>query len=207
MFKSNLVFLCLPIFEQIFCMVNISVFASGSGSNAQKIYDYFTQFPEIRIDTLVCNNPNAGVLEKAKNWNCQVIMLNKKSFLQTEELSKILLQRKTNLIVLAGFLWLIPKSLIQSFPNKIINIHPALLPKYGGKGMHGEHVHKAVFDSKDKESGITVHYVNEEYDKGAPIFQARCNVEGLNPKEIAAAVLKLEHEHFPKVIHQLVKND
>ena len=114
-------------------------------------------------------------------------------------------RRKIDLVVLAGFLWLIPTSLLKAFPNKIVNIHPALLPKYGGNGMHGMTVHRAVYEAGELESGITIHYINEEYDKGAPIFQARCAVKGMSPEEIAAAVLKLEHQHFPRVIEKILQ--
>ena len=187
-------------------MKKISIFASGSGSNAQKIYDYFKNHPEIEIDSVVCNNKNAGILDRAIDWGCEIFLIDKKSFRETDELAKILKERKTDLIVLAGFLWLIPMSLLKTFPDKIVNIHPALLPKFGGKGMHGANVHQAVFEANENESGISIHYINEEYDKGAMIFQAKCDVLGLNPSEIAAKVLALEHEHFPKVIHQILQD-
>ncbi len=187
-------------------MQKISVFASGSGSNAQKIYDYFKNNPEIVIDSVVCNNKNAKVLDRAMDWGCETFLLDKKSFRETDELAQLLKERNTDLVVLAGFLWLIPMSLLKAFPNKIINIHPALLPKFGGKGMHGAHVHQAVYAAGEKESGISIHFINEEFDKGELVFQAKCNVEGLSPEEIAAKVLTLEHEHFPKVIHQILQN-
>ncbi len=183
----------------------ISIFASGGGSNAQKIVDYFKDDKTVVIDTLVCNNPSAGVLKKAVSWGCEVIQVDRESFRNSSDLAIKLGKRETDLVVLAGFLWLVPASLLEVFPNKIINIHPALLPKFGGKGMHGENVHKAVEIANEKESGITIHYINEEYDKGDVVFQAKCNVEGLNYKEIGQEVLKLEHAHFPEVIGKLLK--
>lgn len=185
-------------------MKKISIFASGGGSNAQKIHDYFAGNSEVCIDTVICNNPKAGILDRSKSWGCEQYVISKDKFRNTEELSEFLLSRKTDLIVLAGFLWLVPVSLLKAFPNKIVNIHPALLPKFGGKGMHGSNVHQAVFDAKEKESGITIHYINEEYDKGDVVFQAACPVEGLEPEEIAKKVLELEHFHFPRVIETLL---
>ena len=186
-------------------MKKISIFASGGGSNAQRIVDYFQDDKTMVIDTLVCNNPNAAVLERALKWGCKVILVEREAFRKTSDLAKELEKRGTDLVVLAGFLWLVPKSLLDVFPNKIVNIHPALLPKYGGKGMHGENVHKAVEAANEIESGITIHFINEEYDKGDVIFQARCNVEGLNSSEIGSAVLELEHKYFPEVIGKLLK--
>lgn len=186
--------------------MNISIFASGSGTNAEKIYEYFKDNNLVKIDTIVVSNPNAGIIERSKNWGAELIILDKKSFNNTNQLLQILQQRETKLIVLAGFLWLIPSYLTQNFPNKIINIHPSLLPKYGGKGMYGAKVHQAVFDAKEKESGITIHLVNEEYDKGAIIFQRSCEIQGLNPIEIAHEVQKLEHKYFPIIVEELIKN-
>lgn len=185
-------------------MKKLSIFASGGGSNAQKIHDYFKDNDSVVIDTLVTNKSDAGVLEKASSWGCNTLVVNKEDFYSTNDLSDFLLKRGTDLIVLAGFLWLVPASLLKSFPNKIINIHPALLPKYGGKGMHGINVHKAVWDAKEKESGITIHYINEEYDKGDVVFQATCNVQGLSPEQIAGKVLELEHYHFAREIEKLL---
>ena len=187
-------------------MKKISIFASGSGSNAQKIVDYFKSNPKIKIDSLICNNPKAKVLDRALDWGCDSFLINKTDFKNEEYLVGLLKERNTDLIVLAGFLWLIPSFLIQEFPNKIVNIHPALLPKYGGKGMHGSHVHQAVFNAGEIESGISIHYINEEYDKGAIIHQEKCLIKGLNPEEIAAKVLELEHRFFPIVIDQILSN-
>ncbi|MFT6746984.1 MAG: phosphoribosylglycinamide formyltransferase-1 [Glaciecola sp.] len=188
-------------------MKKISIFASGGGSNAQKIYDYFKGGGQVEIDSVVCNSPEAKVLERSKEWGCSEIVVTKEGFKSTDELSKILLDRGTDLIVLAGFLWLVPMSLLKAFPDRIINIHPALLPKYGGKGMHGMNVHKAVQKANENESGITIHYINEEYDKGDVLFQANCSVKGMDANEIAAEVLKLEHKYFPEVIKKLLINE
>lgn len=187
-------------------MKKISVFASGGGSNAQKIYDYFNGSDLVVIDSVVCNNVNAKVLDRAKGWGCEQVVLSKDEFRHSNELSEWLLSRGTDLIVLAGFLWLVPKSLLKAFPNKIVNIHPALLPKYGGKGMHGMNVHKAVQEANEKQSGITIHYINEEYDKGDVIFQEKCLVQGMEAEEIASEVLKLEHKYLPVVIEKILKN-
>mgnify|MGYP006150217703 FL=1 len=187
-------------------MIKLSVFASGSGTNAEKIYEYFKGNDLVKIDTVVVSNPNAGILQRSKNWGADVIILDKKEFKSTNNLAQELQKRETKLIILAGFLWLIPTSLTSAFPNKIINIHPSLLPKYGGKGMYGAKVHQAVFDAKEKESGITIHFVNEEYDKGAIILQRSCEVQGLNPTEIAHEVQKLEHKYFPIIVEELIKN-
>jgi phosphoribosylglycinamide formyltransferase 1 len=188
-------------------MKKISIFASGGGSNAQKIYDYFDGNSEVKIDSVICNNPSAKVLDRADVWGCDKFVVTKDRFRNSQELSELLLNRGTDLIVLAGFLWLVPEALLKAFPDKIVNIHPALLPKYGGKGMHGMNVHKAVKNAKEKESGITIHYINEEYDKGDVLFQARCSVEGLKAEEIAQEVLKLEHKHFPEVIEKILKSN
>ena len=186
-------------------MKKISIFASGGGSNAQKIHDYFEGNSEVKIDSVVCNDPKANVLNRADVWDCEKFLVDRDSFRNSQKLSELLLSRGTDLIVLAGFLWLVPVSLLKAFPNRIINIHPALLPKYGGKGMHGVNVHKAVQNAKEKESGITIHYINEEYDKGDVIFQTSCLVEGMEFDEIAAEVLKLEHKYFPEVIEKILK--
>jgi len=185
-------------------MKNISIFASGGGSNAQKIYDYFEGSSTVKIDSVICNNPKAKILNRSDGWGCEKVIVSREAFVNSEELSENLLKRETDLIVLAGFLWLVPQSLLKAFPGKIINIHPALLPKFGGKGMHGMNVHKAVQEAKEIESGITIHYINEEYDKGDVIFQEKCSVIGMTAEQIASEVLKLEHEHFPIEIEKIL---
>ncbi len=184
--------------------MNIAVFASGSGSNAQKIFEHFEQHPTVKVALLVCNKPEAYVIERAKKFGIPVLIIDKSSFSDEHFLLPALKQHNIEFIVLAGFLWLIPAYLIKAYPDKMVNIHPALLPKYGGKGMHGMHVHKAVHENKEAESGITVHYVNEVYDSGKIVFQATCKVEGLHPDDIAKEVLKLEHRHFPQVIEKIL---
>ena len=185
-------------------MKKLSIFASGGGSNAEKIFEYFQGNKEVKIDTVIVSNKNAGILQKCKDWGCEIIVLNKETFYNSNEIVDLLKSRETDLIILAGFLWLVPDNLVAAFPNTIVNIHPALLPKFGGKGMYGMNVHKAVAAAKEKESGITIHYINNEYDKGDVIFQTSCKVENLSAEEIAKEVLKLEHQNFPKVIEQIL---
>lgn len=185
-------------------MKRLSIFVSGGGTNLQRIAEYFSTNPNVKIECVVCNNSNAYAVERAKRLNITVKMVNKVQF-EDEQLSRDLLNMKIDLIVLAGFLWLLPKHLINSFPNKIINIHPALLPNYGGKGFYGEHVHEAVVAAHEKYSGITIHYVNESYDKGDVIFQAKVAlVEGETPDSLAAKIHKLEYQYYPEVIEKLL---
>jgi phosphoribosylglycinamide formyltransferase-1 len=186
-------------------MKRIAILASGSGSNAEKIINYFENKASIRVDLLLTNNPQAGVIERGRKLGIPVIIFDKKSFSKTDKIVDILKRQQIDWVILAGFLWLIPANLIKAYPNKIINIHPALLPKYGGKGMWGHFVHEAVHASKDTESGITIHFVNENYDEGEVIFQAKCDIEdGDTPADIAAKVQVLEHRHFPEVIEKLI---
>ena len=183
----------------------IALFASGSGSNVQKIAEYFQDKPEVKIVLILCNNPKAGVLERAKNLAIPSKVFDKKTFFDTREILDLLINHEVELVVLAGFLWKIPDYLIAGFPKKMINIHPALLPKYGGKGMYGMHVHQAVYNAQEKESGITIHYVNDQYDEGEVIFQTHCELSPQDsPEEIAQKVQQLEHKYFPKVIEELL---
>ena len=187
-------------------MTRIAIFASGNGSNAENISNYFNSNPKVEVSLILTNNPNAFVLERAKKLNIKSLVFNKDQFLKTDEILQILVNYDINLIVLAGFLLKIPENLIKQFSNKIINIHPALLPKHGGKGMYGDNVHQAVISAKEVESGITIHYVNEHYDKGEIIFQAKCPVLPTdNYEDVAAKIHQLEYEHFPKVIESIVK--
>ena len=184
---------------------NIVIFASGSGSNAQRLLEHFEHHPEIRVAALFSNNPKAYALKRAETFHVPALLFNRDEFYTTTKVLEQVQQFSPDLIVLAGFLWLVPQNLLQAFPNRIINIHPALLPRYGGKGMHGIHVHTAVVQSGDKESGITIHRVNEEYDKGEFVLQARCPVHPTDkPEDVAARVLQLEHEHLPRIIEQLI---
>lgn len=186
-------------------MKNIAIFASGSGSNAQNISEYFADKENVTVAVILTNNKNAHVIQRAKNLNIPVVVFNKNDFNQTDNVLNKLASFKIDLIVLAGFLWLIPDNLIKKFPNQIINIHPALLPKFGGKRMFGMKVHEAVKDAGEIESGITIHYVNEVYDEGEIIFQAKVNVEKTDGAEnIAEKIHALEYEHFPQVIEELL---
>lgn len=186
-------------------MKNIVIFASGGGSNAKKIIDHFEDNPKVTISAIVSNKVNAGALNISLQSGIPSLVLNKNVYLNTTSLVDFLKKKETDLIILAGFLWLIPKYLIEAFPSKIVNIHPSLLPKYGGKGMYGHHVHEAVKKAGELESGITIHFVNEHFDEGQHIFQKRTLLQStMSSKEIAAEVLKLEHEHYPKVIEELL---
>jgi phosphoribosylglycinamide formyltransferase-1 len=185
----------------------VAFFASGSGSNMENIVSYL-RAKNLNVEfLLLCNKPHAFVLERAKNLGIEAVVFDKKAFIETGEVLLELNNFKPDLIVLAGFLWLMPADIIQTFPEKIINIHPALLPKYGGKGMYGMHVHNAVVQNKESESGITIHFVNEHYDEGKYILQASCELTSEEtPETVAQKVHALEYEHFPKVIDDLLRN-
>ena len=181
----------------------IAIFASGSGTNAENIMGYFADNELIKIDSLWSNNPNAFALKRAETRGIETFVFNREELNSQEVLLEKLKKRKIDLIVLAGFLWLIPDYLVENFT--IINIHPALLPKYGGKGMYGMNVHKAVVNNKETETGITIHYVNEKYDEGQIIFQAKCEVsENDTPEDVAEKVHNLEYEYFPGVIEEVL---
>ena len=187
-------------------MKRLAIFASGNGSNAQAIAEYFSESNEAGVVLILSNRRDAFVVERAKALNIPVRVFNREDFYQTEVITGILIEEKIDLVVLAGFLWLLPPSLIHAFPDRIINIHPALLPKYGGKGMYGSKVHAAVIEAGDKESGISIHFVNEHYDQGQVIFQARCSVSNDDtPDTLAVKIHKLEYAHFASVIHQVLK--
>ena len=184
---------------------NIVIFASGDGSNAQNIIDYFKSSTSIKVALVVSNKSTANVLNRAKNANIPTLIVDRASFYETEKTIDCLKTFNIDLIALAGFLWMIPERLIKAFPNKIVNIHPSLLPKFGGKGMYGVNVHQAVIESKEKESGITIHFVDEEYDKGTIISQHKCSVsENDSAKILAEKIHLLEHEYFPKIIETLL---
>ncbi|MBK9287436.1 MAG: phosphoribosylglycinamide formyltransferase [Flavobacteriales bacterium] len=185
-------------------MVRIAVLASGSGSNAQRLIEHFAQHPVARVVLVGCDQPEAGVLQRAWDLGVPSYLFNGAE-LKDGTVQKELQGQHIDLAVLAGFMRLIPASLVKAFPQRIVNIHPALLPKYGGKGMYGHHVHEAVVVAKEKESGITIHYVNERYDEGEHLFQATCPVLPEDtPETLAARIHELEHAHFPVVIEQLV---
>ncbi len=187
-------------------MKRIAIFSSGSGTNAQKIIEYFSASKEIFVDSLWSNNENAYALIRAEKLGIETFTFDSDELYRSNEILDKLYDHRIDMIVLAGFLWLVPRSLTELFT--VINIHPALLPKYGGKGMYGMAVHKAVLASKDTESGITIHMVNQEYDKGDIIFQAKCPVlPGDTPETLAARIHELEHLHYPKVIEELLMKD
>jgi phosphoribosylglycinamide formyltransferase-1 len=186
-------------------MNQIAVFASGAGSNAARIIDHFRQHPTIRIGLIVCNKPGAGVLSIAEKEQIPYIIIERERFFRGGAYVDELQQRGIDFLVLAGFLWKIPVELVKAYKGRIVNIHPALLPKYGGKGMYGNHVHEAVIAAKEKESGITIHYVDELYDHGQVIFQAICPVELADtPAMLAGKVHVLEHLHYPGVIEEVI---
>ena len=188
-------------------MKKIAIFASGSGSNAENIIQYFLSKPEISVDSVFCNVAEAYVLKRAEKYNIPTFLFNREDLKNQEKVLQILQERQIDFIVLAGFLWLMPSFIVSAFPNRIINIHPALLPHHGGKGMYGMKVHEAVIAAGEKESGITIHYINNQYDKGDPIFQARCPVEaGETPESLAKKVHALEYAHFPRVIEEILQN-
>lgn len=189
-------------------MKKIAIFASGSGSNAQKIMERFQNNDSIEVSLVLTNNSKAKVLDRAKNFGVETMVFNRQQFRDDNTVLEALQQRNIDLVVLAGFLWLVPQKYVTIFPNQIINIHPALLPNYGGKGMYGMNVHEAVKANGEKETGITIHFVNEKYDDGAHIFQAKCSVaENDTPDDIANNIHQLEHEHFPKVIEDLLMDN
>jgi phosphoribosylglycinamide formyltransferase-1 len=184
----------------------IAVFASGSGSNAQKIMEHFNKHPDAEVAIVLCNNPNAYVIQRADNFEIPSHIFDKFDFYQTDNIVRLLKSMEIDLIVLAGFLWLIPESLLKAFPNQIINIHPALLPKYGGKGMYGDRVHQSVLNNKEAESGITIHFVNENFDEGEIIHQSKYRIDKDDDIEmIKFKGQQLEHLHYPKVVESLLK--
>ena len=186
---------------------NIAILASGAGSNAQKILEHFSDRMDIAVRLIVSNKQEAGVLNIAKVASVDTLVVSRDSFYTKTDLLVELDKRNIDFIVLAGFLWLIPPYLIQHYPDRIINIHPALLPKYGGKGMYGHFVHEAVHLAKETHSGITIHYVNEKYDEGSIVFQERCEIlPSDQPEDIARKVQVLEHSYYPTVIDQLVSS-
>jgi len=189
-------------------MKNIAIFASGSGTNTEKIIACFQNNKGIKIALIVSNKTDALVLKRAEKNKIPTLILKREEFYETENIVDQLNSYKIDLIVLAGFMWLVPTYLIRAFPDKIINIHPALLPKFGGKGMYGLHVHRAVLNAKETETGITIHYVNERYDEGKTVFQTRCNIsKDDTPETLAEKVHQLEYEHYPIVIERLLTEE
>lgn len=187
--------------------VNLSIWASGSGTNAENIILKFKNHPFIKIKMIITNNPNAGVIQRAEKLKKTVHIIPKNILYEkTDRIIELLNEENIHLIILAGFLLKLPEIIIKHYPHKIINIHPALLPKYGGKGFYGERVHQAVIKNKEKESGITIHYVNEEYDAGEIIMQVKCPVfENDTPHSLAERIHQLEYEYYPIAIEQIAK--
>jgi phosphoribosylglycinamide formyltransferase-1 len=184
----------------------LALFASGAGSNASRIIDHFRDSAEATIALIVCNKEGAGVLGIAEKAGVPVQMIEKERFFRGDGYLPELQEKDIDWIILAGFLWKVPHALVTAFPRRIVNIHPALLPKYGGKGMYGGYVHQAVLNAGEVESGITIHYVDEKYDNGDVIFQTACPVlEGDTPEMLAGRIHQLEHLHYPRVIEKLVK--
>lgn len=182
-------------------MKRIAILASGSGSNAENIANYFKSMPDIEISIILSNKKDAFVLERANKLNISNQSFSRNDFYETNTIVDLLKSKQIDLVVLAGFLWLVPNSLIQAFQNKIINIHPALLPNYGGKGMYGMNVHHAVINNNEKESGITIHLVNEKYDDGETILQAKCQItENDSAEDLANKIHELEYKYFPRAI-------
>jgi phosphoribosylglycinamide formyltransferase-1 len=187
-------------------MINAAIFASGEGTNAENLFKYFANDPRIKIKLVVTNRDDAGVIARAEKYKKNVQIISKAALENyTDQLIEFFKVEKIDLIILAGFLVKIPEAFIKAFPKKIINLHPALLPKHGGKGMYGAHVHRAVLENKDEESGITIHFVNEEYDKGEIILQAKCRVEPEDTHEtLAKKIQQLEFEYLPKAIEKFL---
>lgn len=184
----------------------IAIFASGSGSNAQKIMEHFKKHTDAEVAIVLTNNPEAYVLQRADNFEIPTHIFDKHEFYETDDVVDLLKNLNIDLLVLAGFLWLVPYTLLANYPKRILNIHPALLPKYGGKGMYGDRVHKEVLASGDEESGISIHYVNEEFDSGEIIYQARFKIEKNDDLELVKFKgQQLEHQYFPKIIEQVLK--
>ncbi|WP_448529987.1 phosphoribosylglycinamide formyltransferase [Raineya sp.] len=183
----------------------IAIFASGNGTNAENVILYFQNHATIEVACVLSNKADAFVLERAKKYQVPSYTFGKADFYENGKILEILQKERIHWIILAGFLWLVPENILEAFPNKIINIHPALLPKYGGKGMYGNRVHQAVWENKETETGITIHFANAHYDEGKVIFQAKTSVLPEDtPESIAQKVHSLEYEHFPKVIEQTI---
>lgn len=191
-------------------MTNLAIFASGNGSNAQNIINYFHSGSIATVKMVVCNKPDAPVIEKAKNLKIKTITLTKEDLTAENPVTLVehLIEENVHYIILAGYLLKIPQELINHYPDKIINIHPALLPKFGGKGMYGKFVHRAVVEAGEKESGITIHLVDGHYDSGSIIFQAKCPVEPTDtPEDVAQKVHELEYTYFPAIIEKFILKD
>ena len=188
-------------------MQRIAIFASGNGTNAERIIKHIKGHPSIEVSLVLSNEPTAKVLEKAENLNVATWVFGRDEFYNSEVILEELRSKNIDLIVLAGFLWLVPEYLVKAYADMMINVHPALLPKFGGKGMYGMHVHRAVKEARETETGITIHLVNEEYDKGRILHQASCSVDDSDtPESIAEKVHQLEYAHFPQQIEDYLQS-
>jgi len=188
-------------------MKNIAIFASGSGTNAEQITKYFADKQSAKVSLILSNNKNAYVLERAKKLTIPTRIFTREEFYNTDNILDLLKENSIDLVVLAGFLWIIPDNLLMAFPNKIINIHPALLPAYGGKGMYGDKVHKSIIEAGEKESGISIHFVNEKYDEGKIIFQKKIAIQSDdNHESLAKKIHQLEYEYFPQIIEKILND-
>jgi phosphoribosylglycinamide formyltransferase-1 len=187
-------------------MIKIAIFASGSGTNAQRITEYFRKgTSSIIVDLILSNNPDAPVLERARNLGVSCVSFSRHEFYESNRIPKLLDEHGIDYVILAGFLWLVPDVILKAYADRILNIHPALLPRYGGKGMYGMKVHETVIANKDKESGITIHLVNERYDEGQILFQEKCTLEETDtPGNLAEKIHLLEYRHFPEVIEKYI---
>lgn len=188
--------------------IQLAIFGSGNGTNAQRIAEHFSKINDIDINCIIYNKKDAYIAQRAKNLGITAQYFNRKDFFESDNVLRFLQDRGADYIILAGFLLLVPENLLNAFPNKIVNIHPALLPNYGGKGMYGERVHEAVIAHHEKESGITIHVVDNHYDKGTTLFQAKCEISDTDtPDTLAQKIHKLEHQYFPIVIEKFVRGE
>lgn len=184
-------------------MKNIAIFASGSGTNAEQIIRHFSRSETARVVLLLSNREDAYALVRARSFGVETVVFDRKTWLESDRIPQLLAEHQVDFIVLAGFLWLLPPALIRAFPNRILNIHPSLLPAYGGKGMYGDRVHRAVIEAGEKQSGITIHRVNEAYDSGAILAQYKTEVSSDDtPESLASRIHELEHAHYPRIIEQ-----
>lgn len=187
-------------------MNNIAIFASGSGTNAENLIRFFRTNPKGRVKLVLTNRSDAGVIEKAERLDVEVVVFDREGLYQKGTVLQFLKNHQIDFIVLAGFLWLVPDKILKAYENKIVNIHPALLPKYGGKGMYGRFVHEAVIGAGERKSGITIHRVNQHYDEGDILFQVTCSLDrGETPESLASKIHQLEYEHYPRVVEELLK--
>jgi phosphoribosylglycinamide formyltransferase-1 len=183
----------------------LAIFASGGGTNAEQIIRYFKNHKNILVGMILSNNKDAFVLKRALKHKIPQFVFDRNTFYKEKSVDELLKLNEIDFIVLAGFMWLIPERFVKAYPNKIVNIHPALLPKYGGKGMYGHHVHEAVVKNREQKSGITIHWVNEQYDEGAIIYQATCAITSSDtPEDVANKVHQLEYEYYPRIIEQVI---